>query len=367
MLGVRCSAGTRSVRAAQRSVPGRSSRLVPSRWRRSKKYGVTWTPAVHGGARRGLLERAGPAVLGQGQGLAVQDQPVGRERPHHRDHLGQPVGDHVEGPGGDHHVVAVLVHLDPDAVELGVDGHLAAGLGHRGGHVGRAGGEHRQHRPAHLEADLGQRRLALEGSPRDGHRATGEHRRPAYRLQRRSRGGRQTFLDEGVQGALADVAGDHAAQPALLVGGRPAEQVLDRRLARRLRAGAGQTCQLIEGRVHLGDGQARFVGGLRGRADAAPAHARTPLEQRPAEVRDDHLEVLDVRLGERLGEGRHLGLARPGGRDGLRGLHDPGEQHGVIVTRPADKATRAGGEPATGSGFRTVPGSPLPGGDPRRR
>src|SRR6188472_57804 len=43
-LGVRCCSGTREASAAQRSVAGRSSRLVPSRWSRSKKYGVTWTP-----------------------------------------------------------------------------------------------------------------------------------------------------------------------------------------------------------------------------------------------------------------------------------------------------------------------------------
>ena len=280
MLGVRCSAGTRSARAAQRSVPGRSSRLVPSRWRRSKKYGVTWTPLVHGRAGRGLLERSGPAVLGQGERLAVQDQPVGRERPHHLDHLGQPVGDHVERPGGDDDVVAVLVHLDADAVELGVDGDQPAGLGHRGGHVGRAGGEHRQHRPADLETDLGQGGLALERRPRDGHRAAREHRRAAYGLERRPRGGGQTFLDQRVEGALADVAGDHAAQPGLLVGGRPGQQVLHRGLAGGLGAGPGQAGQVVERRVHLGDRQARLVRGRRRRADPAPADAGTPLEQR---------------------------------------------------------------------------------------
>ena len=146
--------------------------------------------ALHGGARRGLLEGPRPAVVGQGQRLAVEHEPLGREGSRHLDDLGQPVGDHVERAGRDDDVVAVPVDLDPDAVELGVDRDPStAGLGHRRAHVGRAGGEHRQHRPADLEPDLVERGLALERRPGDRHRAAREHRGAAYGLAaaRRSR------------------------------------------------------------------------------------------------------------------------------------------------------------------------------------
>ena len=44
------------------------------------------------------------------------------------------------------------------------------------------------------------------------------------------------LLHQRVEGALPDSAGDDAAQPRLLVGGRPAEQLGHRGRARRLRA-----------------------------------------------------------------------------------------------------------------------------------
>ena len=186
-LGVRCCSGTRSASAAQRSVPGRSSRLVPSRWSRSKKYGVTWTPLSM--AVRDAVSwngRGRPSSV-EGQRLAVEHEPLGRQRAHDVDHLGQPVGDHVEGAGGDQHVVAGLVHLDADAVELGVDRDgAAAGLGHRRGHVGRARRQHRQDRPADLEPELAQRGLALERRPGDRHGAAREHGRAADGLERRA-------------------------------------------------------------------------------------------------------------------------------------------------------------------------------------
>ena len=54
-----------------------------------------------------------------------------------------------------------------------------------------------------------------------------------------ARGG-QSLLDEGVEGTLAHLAGDQPAQPALLVGGRPAEQGCGRLGPGRLRAGTRQ-------------------------------------------------------------------------------------------------------------------------------
>ena len=77
-------------------------------------------PGVLGGPGRGLLERPRPAGVVERERLAVEDQPPGRQRPDHLDHLGQPLGDVVEAPGGDQDVVAVAMDLDPDAVELDV-------------------------------------------------------------------------------------------------------------------------------------------------------------------------------------------------------------------------------------------------------
>ena len=111
--------------------------------------------------------------------------------------------------------------------------------GHRRSDVGRAGGEHRQDRPAHLEPDrrpapprpanaapaaatvlpasIAARRTAVSGTP-----ATCGHR-----------------LLDGVERALAEVAGDDGTQPRLLVRGRATEERLDRIAAGLLRPRPG--------------------------------------------------------------------------------------------------------------------------------
>ncbi len=115
---------------------------------------MTWTPAACAVRDAVSWNGRGRPVLVERQRLAVQHERAGGQVAHHGDHLGQAGGDVVEGPGGHEHVVAVAVHLDPDAVELGVDGDLGAlRAGHRGRDVGGARGQHRQHRASDLEAD----------------------------------------------------------------------------------------------------------------------------------------------------------------------------------------------------------------------
>ena len=208
-----------------------------------------------GGAAGGVLEGGGTTLLGQRQGLAVEHEPVGRQRTHHLDHLGQPGGDVVEAAGDDDDLVAVAVHLDPDAVELGVDRHLAAELGHRGSHVRSAGGQHRLDRSTHLQADRRKRLGPRERGPGGGDRAAGEHRGAAYVGEGQLDDLRHRLLGDGVERALAEVAGDDRPEPFLLLAGRPAEEVGRGGGPCGLGAGTGQRRHLLEGLVHLGDGQ----------------------------------------------------------------------------------------------------------------
>ena len=242
------------------------------------------------GARRGLLERPRPAVVVERQRLAVEDEP---RRPGSAratvDHLGQPGGDVVEASGWRRRTSSpsrcTWIRMPSSLVSTATG--AAAGLGHRGGDVGRAGGEHRQHRPADLEPELGQRLLAA-GQRGDRRPATVE---PASIAARRTAasgtpaGGGHRLLDQRVEGALADVAGDHAAQPGLLVGGGPAEQLGDRGRPGRLRARrrraprSRRTPSCTSSTVSVGSSA-----GVGQRAEAAPAQAGAPLAQRAAEV-----------------------------------------------------------------------------------
>ena len=238
-----------------------------------------------------------------------------------------------------------LVDLDPDAVELGVDRDRPIPARHPPWPSRRRRRE--RWRPASAAPAGRPRARSRRGPPRPSKAARAIGTVPpasmAARRTARQRGpGRRgdRLLDQRVEGALPDVAGDHAAQPALLLGRGPTQQVGDRGGAGRLGAAAGEAGDVLERRVDLGDRQARLAGGFRRRADAAPADPGASLQQRASEVGRDDLQVVAVGLGKGPGQGRHLRLAGPGGRDGLRGLHDPGEQHGAIVSPAADAARR---------------------------
>jgi len=146
-----------------------------------------------GGAGRRVLERQRPAVLAQRDQLAVQHRAGQRQLGQDSHHLGQAGRDVVERPGEQAHVPLGQVRLDPDAVELPFHrafhrGH-AADLGQRFGDRCRAGGEHRPHRAAHLQAERRQR-AAAAGQRGGGHRRqrAAQHHGPAdLRHRHRSR------------------------------------------------------------------------------------------------------------------------------------------------------------------------------------
>ena len=60
-------------------------------------------------------------VVRDKQGFAVQDEALRGQSAHGSDDAGQTLADLVQAPGEGEDLVAVLVHLQPDAVELGVD------------------------------------------------------------------------------------------------------------------------------------------------------------------------------------------------------------------------------------------------------
>ena len=125
----RPAAGHGSIAAAAR-LTGRSSR---SRRRRAGRRRST-PSAVPSPARRcvprsrrarGLLERSRAAVGPQRDGLAVQDHRAQRQRTYGLDDLGHPlaISSRVRVKISD--LVAVAMHLDPDAVQLPLDGRRA--------------------------------------------------------------------------------------------------------------------------------------------------------------------------------------------------------------------------------------------------
>ena len=131
-------------------------------------------------ARRRDLERLGAAVLAQRDRLAVEHDRADRERAGDGHDLRQAVGDVVERPRVDRHVVAGPVDLDAGAVELPVD-RRGRDLADRARDVGRRAGEHRGQRPPDLERD-GVEPVAAFGERDRGDRAevAAQHQRAPY-------------------------------------------------------------------------------------------------------------------------------------------------------------------------------------------
>ncbi len=255
-------------------------------------------PGRLGGARRGLLERPGPAGVVEGEGLAVEHEPLGRAA------RGRP-----STTSGSRSVMSSRLRVaittsspvrctwirmpssftstatgcPPPAPALAI---AAARSGALEASIGSTG------RPTSSPTRRERRLAALERGADDRHGAAGEHRRAAYGLQRHLRGRGDGLLDQAVERALADVAGQGAAQPRLLGGGRAAEERRERLRARRLRAAARERGDGVERLVHLGDGQARLGRRLDLGGGAAPADAGAALAQGTAEVRRHGLELV---------------------------------------------------------------------------
>ena len=228
--GTRCSSGTSASSAAQRSVAGRSSRSRPSRCSTSKKYGVTAVMPSALDAVRAAVSwngRGRPAASSASASPSSTSSSAAKDRTTSttsgsRWVMSSRLRVAIE------HLVAAAVHLDPDAVELGVDRQGAVHLGQRRVQVGCRRRQHRLDRTSHGQADRGQRVRSGEGRVDDVRRASGEHRRSSYVGDRRSRGLRDALGHHRLQRALTHVAERHRPQPLLLVRGRAAEQVGDR-------------------------------------------------------------------------------------------------------------------------------------------
>ena len=283
----------------------------------------------------GRVRSRRPAGVVERDRLAVEDEPPVGQVAHQLDHLGHPDGDLVEAAGPDPDVVAVLVHLHADAVELGVHGDLAVETLERRVEVRRARREHGSHRAHDLEAERAQRLLAVA---QRGHRhrrgRPREHRRPPNTVRCHLRGRGHRVEHQRVESALTELAGDEPAQVGLLVGRGPAEQVAHLLLADRLGAGSGDLAEPLEGRVDLDRVERRALRRLRQCHQPAPTEPGAPLPERPAEVVHDHGQHL-VALGggarQHVRQGGDFGLAGAGGAHGRVGGDEVGEQHAVIL------------------------------------
>ena len=184
---------------------------------------------LSGGDRCGLLERAWAPCLIEGDRLTVEDRRLDRQRTGNSHDIDQASRHVVEAASEDPDLVAVLVDLHPDAVELGVDADLAAvQLLVGSGHIGCRRRQHRSDRLADLEAECTDSLDAL-GQRCDRHRAgrATQHDRPADVSQgyaARSRDG----VDHGrVQRTLPDRARHQPAQEILLVSRGAGEKLAD--------------------------------------------------------------------------------------------------------------------------------------------
>ena len=291
----------------------------------------------HAGVRRitaepahRVLERPRPAVVVQGQGLAVEDDGLARQRPHPLDELGHAVG-HLPQRAGPHpDVVAVPVHLDARAVELELHGHLGAEGGERGVQRRAGAGEHRAHRPADLQPH-GVQRLDPAGQRR-GRRLrqpAGEHERPADGGGGDVGRGGDGLQHDALQGALAELAGEQADEELLLVGGRGRQQRgrgarrgaprSRRRRSRRARSASASTAATVRDGASAGSpGHPR---------QGAPADAEPALPRLAGQPAGDRLDLAGVRPPQQVGDRGGLRGAGPGGSDRGGGGDDVGEQH----------------------------------------
>ncbi len=153
------------------------------------------------------------------------------------------------------------MHLDPDAVEFGVDDRGCPGGEQRRADVGGALREHRGQRGADPQMDLRERGRAT-GQGRDGDllQITGEQQRPAYGGDRHLRGHRDRLGQQPGLRTLPQLPAEQPDQQPLLVRGRRPEQRAEQLPPPRLRPGPGHRGDLGDRRVDPGDGQRRLGG-----------------------------------------------------------------------------------------------------------
>ena len=155
-------------------------------------------------------------------------------------------------------LVAIPVGLDAGAVEFPLDRAAAIGF-QRFGDRSCGGGEHRQHRSQHLQADGRQPCLTFgEGRGRHAPQVAGQHGRPPHGGDRDVGSCGDGVGHHSLEGALTEVTEQQAAQVGGFLGRRTTEQVGDDTPARR---GAAPPARLLEqgdGAVDVGDGERGF-------------------------------------------------------------------------------------------------------------
>ena len=231
-----------------------------------------------GSCRRGVLEQHRAPVRTQRERLPVQHEAERGQGCGGRDHGRQAGGDVVEAAAVHRDLVALAVHLDADAVELGLHGHRrpSAEPLEGGRDVGRGGRQHRQHRTPDLQGDLRQRSIAT-GCCRDGDDGDrpGEHGRPPHRVHVDGESLGDGRQEHPFECALTGLSGDQAGEEVLLGRGGAAHQFSQQPLPGALRPGSCEQAQLGERRVHLDEGESGLCAG-----SGRPTRERQPTPVR---------------------------------------------------------------------------------------
>ena len=243
-------------------------------------------------------------------------------------------------------LVAVAVHLDADAVELALDAPPAPIARERlvdvGARARRASAAPAARPPARTArsaaAPPASAAAATAAEVAAQHRAPGAPRRAA-----RSAACATAVEHHALERALAQLAGEQAAQEALLVGGRAAEQRGQRVAPRRLRAGARRcAADRVERGVDLGDASASARPPARGRSRSErPADADAPLAQLAATGRPRRPPPRPGPPPQRPRQRARSSRCARGSPHGLRGGGEIGEQHRPIVAGRRTNVTSA--------------------------
>ena len=290
-------------------------------------------------ARRGLLERPRPAVVVEREHLAVEHE---RRR--------RAAASATSTTSGSRAVMSSSERVDHEhlVAARGAPGRgcrrawcrprrVAADLGQRLGHRRRRRGQHRQHRPhrprARSRPAPPRRPRRPRARPRRSSPASIAARRTAASGSPARRGDR--LLHQGVERALAHLAGDQAAQPraarrrspransSATAAARaacdpaPATRRDRARTPRRPRPPSATARRPGRAATRAPASRRRYAAGAaRRRGRTPPPRPRRPgLARRPA---------------QQVGDRGDLGLARAGGGDGRRRRDDIEKQHACI-------------------------------------
>ena len=227
--------------------------------------------------RRGVLEHFG-GVFGYADQFPVEHQRVRWHGSREGDHIGEPFGDVVEIAGVERHLIAGLVHLKPDPIELCLNDDLAE-LADRFGHAWRGSCQHRLHAPPDAEANSLQRlRPARQRKRRGLAEIARQHRRPTDRGLFDSGGLGDARGHHPVERPLTQATAKNRRQKVCLHRSRSLEEVIEYLRAPGLGTRTGSSHELGQCRIDLVDAECRRVGSrVGGVANRRPTHTDPTL------------------------------------------------------------------------------------------